>query len=138
MILKILTKFIKGNQKITPPLSEQFSNNHPQLYPHTFSIFSLQKWIYIYPHLYISPYTPVLVMYLRIAYVNRVIVTPPQALIVANAFDPWETESHGLVYITTPVAANQHLCNIYVNRVIVTPHPQALIVAITFDPWETK
>ena len=31
MILKILTKFIKGNQKITPPLSEQFSNNHPHI-----------------------------------------------------------------------------------------------------------
>ena len=30
MILKILTKFIKGNQKITP-LSEQFSNNHPHI-----------------------------------------------------------------------------------------------------------
>ena len=29
------------------------------IYPHTFSIFSLQKWIYIYPHLYISPFTSV-------------------------------------------------------------------------------
>ena len=29
------------------------------IYPHSFSIFSLQKWIYIYPHLYISPFTSV-------------------------------------------------------------------------------
>ena len=41
MILKILTKFIKGNQKI-PPLSEQFSNNHPHIVPQKhFSILPL-------------------------------------------------------------------------------------------------